>query len=127
MFLNTDFKNDFDKWEKNTLGDYVARCGDIIRNQIDHQMIGIEVSGISSYLYKQLDKEGIIVSERTIQRNLPDNYKRNYIISDNVTELTEDDWTEIKTEDESVLIETNQYNQFKIKSSNFTYYRTPKN
>ena len=36
-----DFKSDYDKWEKHTLGDYIARCGDSIRNQIDNKMIDI--------------------------------------------------------------------------------------
>ena len=35
----TDFKNDYDKWEKYTLGDYIAKCGEIVRNQIENNMI----------------------------------------------------------------------------------------
>ena len=40
-----DFKSDYDKWEKHTLGDYIARCGDSIRNQIDNKMIDLDIDG----------------------------------------------------------------------------------
>ena len=110
----TDFKNDYDKWEKNTLGDYIARCGENIRNQIDYKMIDIKVSGISSYLFSQLDKEGIIVSARTIQRNLPDIYKQNYSQSDTLSQLEADKWTKVETNDPTITLEKNQYNDIKI-------------
>lgn len=110
----TEFKNDYDKWEKYTLGDYVARCGEIIRNQIESNMIDMQVSGISSYLFNQLDKEGIVVSARTIQTHLPDDYKRNYSKSEITSQLEEDNWTKIETDDPSLTIEKNQYNDIKI-------------
>jgi hypothetical protein len=110
----TEFKNDYDKWEKYTLGDYVAKCGEIIRNQIENNMIDVKVSGISSYLYSQLDKEGIVVSARTIQRNLPDDYKQNYIKSDTLSQLEEEEWETIETSDPSITIEKNQFNDIKI-------------
>jgi hypothetical protein len=109
-----EFKNDYDKWEKYTLGDYVAKCGEIIRNQIENNMLDMKVSGISSYLYSQLDKEGIVISARTIQRNLPDIYKQNYLKSDTLSQLEEDDWQPIETNDPSLTIEKNQFNDIKI-------------
>ena len=113
----TQFKQDYDKWEKSTLGDYVAKCGEIVRNQIENKMIELEISGISSYLFSQLDKEGITVSARTIQRNLPDIYKQNYNKNDNLSQLEEDVWTKIETDDQSLTLEKNQYNDIKINSS----------
>ncbi len=110
----TEFKNDYDKWEKYTLGDYVARCGEIIRNQIENNMIDLKVSGISSYLYSELDKEGIVVSDRTIRRNLPDIYKQNYSRTDTLSELESDKWTRIDTDDPTITLEKNQYNDIKI-------------
>lgn len=110
----TQFKQDYDKWEKSTLGDYVAKCGEIVRNQIENKMIELEISGISSYLFSQLDKEGITVSARTIQRNLPDIYKQNYNKNDNLSQLEEDVWTKIETNDQSLTLEKNQYNDIKI-------------
>lgn len=111
----TEFKDDYDKWQKHTLGDYVAKCGEIIRNQIESKVIDIKVQNISSYLFSQLDKEGIEISVRTIQRNLPDTYKQNQIKGDNVTSfLDEELFTEIETSDNSVKIEKSQFNTFKI-------------
>ena len=110
----TDFKNDYDKWEKHTLGEYVKKCAEIVKNQIDHKIIDVKVSGISSYLYKQLDKEGITISHRTIQRNLSDDYKQNYSKSDTLSQFDEPTWEEIPTSDGTVMIEKNQFNEFKI-------------
>ena len=109
-----DFKSDYDKWEKHTLGDYIARCGDSIRNQIDNKMIDIKIEGISAYLFKQLDKEDIAISARTIQRNLPDIYKQNYNKSDTLSQLEEDKWKTIETDDATITLEKNQYNEIKI-------------
>jgi len=110
----TQFKNDFDKWEKNTLKDYLLRCAEIINNQIKHEIIDVKVNSISSYLYTQLDKEGIQVSDRHIRRVLPDDYKRNYIESDIVSELEDDQWLKIETDDDTLILEKNQYNEIKI-------------
>ena len=109
-----DFKLDYDKWEKHTLGDYIARCGDSIRNQIENNMIDIKVEGISAYLFKQLDKEDIAISARTIQRNLPDIYKQNYNKSDTLSQFEDDKWKTIETDDATITLEKNQYNEIKI-------------
>ena len=50
-------------------------------------MLDIKVEGISAYLYAQLNKEGITVSDRHIQNILPEDYKRNYNKSEQDTEL----------------------------------------
>lgn len=108
------FKEDYDKWEKHTLKDYLMRCAEIVSNQINNKVIDIKVTGISSYLYSQLNKEGISVSDRHIQKILPDNYKRNYSKSEQSSELNQSKWTTIETDDPSLTIEKNQFNEIKI-------------
>ena len=109
-----EFKEDYEKWEKHTLKDYLTRCAEIVNNQIKYNIIDINVSGISSYLYSQLNKEGITVSDRHIQKILPDDYKRNYIKSEQASELEKQNWTTIQTDDPSITIEKNQFNEIKI-------------
>ena len=109
-----EFKEDYEKWEKHTLKDYLTRCAEIVNNQIKYNMIDIKVNGISSYLYAQLNKEGITVSDRHIQNILPDDYKRNYIKSEQASELEKQNWTTIQTDDPSITIEKNQFNEIKL-------------
>jgi hypothetical protein len=108
------FRDDYEKWEKHTLKDYLEKCAEIVSNQIKYKMIDIKVNGISSYLYAQLNKEGISVSDRHIRRSLPDNYKQNYNKTDNVSELEKQNWRLIETNDPSITIEKNQFNDIKI-------------
>ena len=108
------FRDDYEKWEKHTLKDYLEKCAEIVSNQIKYKMIDIKVNGISSYLYAQLNKEGISVSDRHIRRSLPDNYKQNYNKTDNVSELEKQNWRLIETDDPSITIEKNQFNDIKI-------------
>ena len=108
------FKEDYDKWEKHTLKDYLMRCAEIVSNQINNKVIDIKVTGISSYLYSQLNKEGISVSDRHIQKILPDNYKRNYSKSEQSSEINQPKWTTIETDDPSLTIEKNQFNEIKL-------------
>ena len=109
-----EFKEDYEKWERHTLKDYLTRCAEIVNNQIKYNMIDIKVNGISSYLYAQLNKEGITVSDRHIQKILPEDYKRNYNKTEDSSELTEQKWKTIETDDPSITIEKNQYNNIKI-------------
>ena len=109
-----EFKEDYEKWEKHTLKDYLPRCAEIVNNQIKYNIIDINVSGISSYLYSQLNKEGITVSDRHIQKILPDDYKRNYTKSEQDSELSKAKWQTIETDDPSITIEKNQFNEIKI-------------
>ena len=109
-----EFRSDYEKWEKHTLKDYLEKCAEIVNNQIKYKMIDIKVEGISAYLYAQLNKEGITVSDRHIRRSLPDDYKRNYNVTDNVSELEKQNWKIIETNDPSIIIEKNQFNNIKI-------------
>ena len=109
-----EFKEDYEKWEKHTLKDYLTRCAEIVNNQIKYNMIDIKVNGISSYLYSQLNKEGITVSDRHIQKILPNDYKRNYTKSEQESELTKAKWKTIETDDPSITIEKNQFNEIKL-------------
>jgi hypothetical protein len=108
------FRDDYEKWERHTLKDYLERCAEIINNQIKYKMLDIKVEGISAYLYAQLNKEGITVSDRHIRRSLPDDYKQNYNKTDNVSELEKQNWEIIETEDPSIRLEKNQFNGIKI-------------
>ena len=109
-----EFKEDYEKWEKHTLKDNLTRCAEIVNNQIKYNMIDIKVNGISSYLYSQLNKEGITVSDRHIQRILPDDFKRKYSKTEQESELTKADWKTIETDDPSITIEKNQFNEIKL-------------
>ncbi len=109
-----EFKEDYEKWERHTLKDYLTRCAEIVNNQIKYNMIDIKVNGISSYLYSQLNKEGITVSDRHIQKILPDDYKRNYSKTEQDSELTKAKWETIETDDPSITIEKNQFNEIKL-------------
>ena len=109
-----EFKEDYEKWEKHTLKDYLTRCAEIVNNQIKYNMIDIKVNGISSYLYSQLNKEGITVSDRHIQRILPDDFKRKYSKTEQESELSKADWKTIETDDPSITIEKNQFNEIKL-------------
>ena len=109
-----EFKEDYEKWERHTLKDYLTRCAEIVNNQIKYNMIDIKVNGISAYLYAQLNKEGITVSDRHIQKILPDDYKRNYSKTEQDSELTKAKWETIETDDPSITIEKNQFNEIKL-------------
>jgi len=112
--LLTRFKEDENKWENHTKAEYIKRCDDIITAQINASVIDIKEGAISSYLFKKLNEFGINVSERTIQRNIPEHHKRNYSKSDILSDVETEVWQEIETEDQTILIEKNQYNDFKI-------------
>ena len=108
------FREDYEKWEKHTLKDYLEKCAEIINNQIKYKMLDIKVEGISAYLYAQLNKEGITVSDRHIQNILPEDYKRNYNKTEEASELENQNWEIIETEDPSIRLEKNQFNSIKI-------------
>ena len=36
------FKEDYDKWEKHTLKDYLMRCAEIVSNQINNKVIDMD-------------------------------------------------------------------------------------
>jgi len=109
----TQFKQDYDKWEKHTLAEYIKKCDELVEAQIEANIINIESSGISAYLYKKLNDFGISVTDRYIQKILPDNHKRNKSTSEH-NSLMEDKWENIETEDPTIKLEKNQYNDIKI-------------
>jgi len=108
------FREDYEKWERHTLKDYLEKCAEIVNNQIKYKMLDIKVNGISAYLYAQLNKEGITVSDRHIQNILPEDYKRNYNKTEQDSELEKQNWEIIETEDPSIRLEKNQFNSIKI-------------
>jgi hypothetical protein len=110
----TRFKEDENKWENHTKAEYIKKCDELVEAQIQAKIINIEISGISSYLFKKLTEFGINVSERTIQTNIPESHKRNYNKSETLSQLEESNFIEIKTSDPTLKIEKDQYNDIKI-------------
>ena len=102
--LLTRFKEDENKWEQHTKAEYIKRCDELVTAQVEAGVIEIETEGICTYLYKKLTDFGIQISERTIQRNVPETHKRNYSESDTLSQLEEDKWNIIETADESEVI-----------------------
>ncbi len=112
--LLTRFKQDEDKWENHTKAEYIKRCDDLVVAQINEGAIDLELTGISSYLYKIINNYDIKVSDTYIRDIIPETHTRNYIKSELTSELEEDNWTEIDTSDNTILLEKNQYNEIKI-------------
>ena len=107
------FLEDYNKWEKHTLSEYIKECAEIIELKIDHGMINIEKHEISSYLVKEFSKQEIEVSTRTIQLALPPKYKRNYSESEITSQLSESKWI-TKVDTDGYLVEQDQYGKLKV-------------
>ena len=116
------FREDFNKFEKHTLKEYLLKFAEIIDLEIEYGVIDIEKSQISSYLFGQLQKEGIQVSARWIQESIPDEYKRNYSKSELPSQLSH--WVVISEGDD--LIEKDQFDNFRINGVEVTEKKAPK-
>ncbi len=113
--LLTRFKEDENKWENHTKAEYIKRCDDIVAAQVQAGTIDIEVQAISSYLYKKLTDFGIQISDHYIRDIIPDTHTRNYNKSEITSELEEDRWIIISSDDEiTETIEKNQYGEYRI-------------
>ncbi len=121
----TEFKNDYDKWEKHTMKDYIMKCKELLEAQIEREIISIDTSGISSYLYSQLNKEGIEVTDRYIQKVLPDYCKRNKSLTEQCTDIEESKFKEIVTSDDNIKLEKSQFNEIKINGVEYKPIKTP--
>lgn len=122
----TRFKEDEDKWENHTKAEYIKKCDELVEAQIEAKVINIEVSGISAYLFKKLNNFGIKVSERTIQRNVKENHTRNYSKNDTLTDIEEPVFQEIETEDPTIKLEKDQYDDIKINGVEYSPKPKPK-
>jgi len=110
----TRFKEDEDKWENHTKAEYIKKCDELVYAQIEANLLSIETTGISSYLFKKINEFGVKVSDQYIRDIIPEQHTRNYNKSQVSLELTEDKWQEIETDDPTLTIEKNQYNEIKI-------------
>jgi len=110
----TNFKEDEDKWENHTKAEYIKKCDELVMAQIDRGIINIEVESISSYLFKKINEFGIKCDNSTISRNIPDEHKRNYIKSCITQELEEPKYKKIETDDPTLTLEKDQFNDIKI-------------
>jgi hypothetical protein len=107
------FREDYDRWEKHTLKEYILRCAEIAERQVEAKLIDIPTTGISSYLFKKLNEEGIKVSDKWIQEILPQNFKRNYSESELTSELKKKDYKTIY-EDVNYKLEADDTGHYKI-------------
>jgi hypothetical protein len=110
----TRFKEDENRWENHTKAEYIKKCDELVARQVEEGVIAIETTGISSYLYKKINEYGIKVSDQYIRDIIPEEHTRNYNKSQLSLELEEDKWEQVETEDPSITIEKNQYNEIKI-------------
>lgn len=113
-----ELRDDYLKWEKHTLRDYVLKCCEILALQVEYKIISIEKQQISSYLYKELHKEGIEISSGYYSEIIPDEYTRNYSKSSVIENSKEPLWQVIS--DGEDLIEKNQYDEFRINGKEVT-------
>ena len=113
------FREDFNKWEKYTLAQYINECAEIVELKIEYGLLNIEKHEISSYLGKEFTKQELEISDRTIRRALPPNFKRNYSESDNLTELSESKWR-VEVDTENYLVEKDQYGHLRVNGNEVT-------
>jgi len=107
------FREDWDKWEKHTLADYIKEFADELSLQIDASLLEIEKTEISPYLWKLLFEDEKHVSERYIQEILPSEYKRKYSKSELDTQLRISKWDTV-AKSPTHLLEQNQFGEYKL-------------
>jgi len=110
------FREDYTKWEKHTLAEHVRKLADLLELKIDNKLISISKSEISSYLYGELKKQEIEVSDRTIQRALPPNFKIEKFRNkpDTMSAYHDPVWNIISNEDSPVLVESDQHGNVRV-------------
>jgi hypothetical protein len=105
------FLEDYNKWEKHTLKENIIELAEIIELKIDNGLLNMPKSNISSYLYGELKKQEIEVSDRTIQRSLPPIFKKTEYGQkpDTMSTSHESIWTIVSTPESSNILEEDQY------------------
>lgn len=103
---------DVSKWETQTLKQHILHGAELVKLRIDFGLLDISEDGISSFLFKELIKEGVQVDDSYIRKVLPDNFKRNYSNSGQYPDLVESKWKLISDGDN--LIEKDQLGNFRI-------------
>ena len=104
-------REDVDKSES-TLQDYIKELAEIAENQIKAQILDIRINQISSFLNKEFLKEDRDI-ERSIQFALSPKYKQTGTNLESET-LRDSNWITIETTDPAILLEQNQFNDFRI-------------
>ena len=109
-------QEDYNKWEKHTLAEHVRKCADILVRKIDNGLLAIKKSEISTYLYGELKKNDIEVSDRTIRGALPPDFKANTISgkAETISTSHEPIWNIISLEDSPVLVEQDQHGSIRV-------------
>lgn len=108
------FREDWNRWENHTLKSYIEELAELADLQINAKILDISREDISSFLNKQFIQDGKDVSTRYIQEVLPNHFKRNYLESELNTQLNESSWVTITTEDPTILLEKDQFNDIRI-------------
>ena len=108
----SELRNDWGKFEQNTLKNYIIRGAEIIERMVNNKILDIDLANISSFLYKEFNNIGLNVSDRWIRKNLPSDLKGKYSISELPSDTIEPIWKTISTEGD--LIERNQFGVYKI-------------
>jgi len=108
--LIQSFREDYYTWEKHTLAGYVNECAEILELKIDNGILDIEKNEISSFLYGEFQKQDIEVSDRTIQRALKPQFKKQQFNKkpDTMSAGPTGTWKIISESDSPVLIESNE-------------------
>lgn len=119
-------RDDFNKWEKHTLKQYIIDCAEIVELKIDHGLLDIEKQEISSYLNKEFIKQELVIPDRTIRDALPPIYKRNYSESDLRAELNKSKWI-TKLDTDGYLLEEDQHGNKRINGIEVREVKKPKN
>lgn len=109
------FRDDYNTWEKHTLKEHIIELAEIIELKIDNGLLNIPKSNISSHLYSELKKQEVEVSDRTIQRSLPPNFKQTEYSKkpDTMSTSHESIWTIVSTPESSNLLEEDQFGNLK--------------
>lgn len=109
------FREDYVKWERHTLKENIIELAEIIELKIDNGLLNIPKSNISSYLYGELKKQEVEVSDRTIQRSLPPNFKKTEYGQkpDTMSTSHESIWTIVSTPESSNILEEDQFGNLK--------------
>ena len=108
------FREDWNRWENHKLKSYIIELAELADLQIEAKILDIERHDISSYLNKMFIEDDKQVSTSYIREILPSEFKRNYIESPLNSDLNESIYVTVETEDPTILLEKDQFNDIRI-------------
>ena len=111
-----ELREDYNKWEKHTLSEHIQKCAELLELKIDNGLINIQKNEISSYLYKELKRQEIEVSDRWIQKALPPHFKKeqHHLKPESNSASHDPIWNIISNEDSPVLVESDQSGNIRV-------------